>query len=538
MFGAGGGTNSYREVEETDVLILWGSNARETHPIFFHHVLRALKNGAKLYVVDPRVTSTARFAQKHVPVNVGGDIALANAMAKVIVDAGLENRTFIQRATERFDAFERSIEGYRPEQAQRWTGVDPALVREMALDFARADRAMICWTLGITEHHHAVENVWSLINLALLCGHVGRYGSGLNPLRGQNNVQGGGDMGALPHKLPGFQDVEDPIARAKYESLWKASVPPVKGWTLTEMFRAMERQELRALWVIGENPAQSEADAGHVRGLLSALDHLVVQDLFLTRTAQMADVVLPASAGFAESEGTVTNSERRVQRVRRALSPPGDARDDLWIVAQMSRRLGRDYGEPSAQELWDEMRTHSPLHRGMSYARLESLGGIQWPCPDDQSVGASFLHGRLWEEPVRGPRAPFQCVAHAEPAEPLSEEFPLRLTTGRRLSEYNTGVQSSAIASPLVRDEAIELSPVDMLALGLSDGDRVRVRSRRGAVTAPARSDPGLPKGLVFLTLHQPESVDTNLLTIEATDPRSGTAEFKAAAVRVERCDR
>lgn len=500
-------------------------------------MLRALKNGAKLYVVDPRVTSTVRFARKHIPVNVGGDIALANAMAKVIVDHGLHNRAFVERATEGFEAFCSALDRYEPERVQAQTGVDPALVREVAMDFARADRAMICWTLGITEHHHAVENVWSLINLALLCGHVGRYGAGLNPLRGQNNVQGGGDMGALPHKLPGFQDVEDPIARGKYEQLWGATIPPSKGWTLTEMFRAMEREELRALWVIGENPAQSEADAGHVRSLLRGLDHLVVQDLFLTRTAELAHVVLPASAGFAESDGTFTNSERRVQRVRRAVSSPGDARDDLWIVAEMSKRLGRDYGAPTSEQLWDEMRTHSPLHRGMSYARIEAMGGIQWPCPDEQSEGASYLHGRLWQEPLVGPRAPFHVVEHQDPAEPLSEEFPLRLTTGRRLSEYNTGVQSAAIQSPLVRDEALQMSPDDLATYGFREGDRVRVRSRRGSVIAPVRADAGLPRGLVFLTLHQPDAVDTNLLTIEATDPRAGTAEFKAAAVRVERCE-
>jgi formate dehydrogenase major subunit len=500
-------------------------------------VLRALKNGAKLYVVDPRVTSTARFAKRHVPVSVGGDIALANAMAKVILDEGLQNRAFIDRATEGFGEYERSVQGYAPEAVRDVTGVDPALVREMARDFARADRAMICWTLGITEHHHAVENVWALINLALLCGQVGRYGAGLNPLRGQNNVQGGGDMGALPHKLPGFQDVEDAAAREKYERSWGATIPPNKGWTLTEMFRAMERDELRALWVIGENPAQSEADAGHVRSLLKGLEHLVVQDIFLTKTAELAEVVLPGCAGFAESEGTVTNSERRVQRVRKALSPPGDARDDLWIVAEMSARLGKNYGHPTAEQLWDEMREHSPLHRGMSYVRLEALGGIQWPCPDEQSEGTSFLHARLWQEPVRGPRAPFHCVAHTAPAEALSEEFPLRLTTGRRLSEYNTGVQSRSIASPLVREEALQMAPDDLRALGLREGDRVRVRSRRGSVIAPVRADAGLPKGLVFLTLHQPDRVDTNLLTIEATDPRAGTAEFKAAAVAVERVE-
>ncbi len=405
----------------------------------------------------------------------------------------------------------------------------------MAREYARADRAMICWTLGITEHHNAVDNVLSLINLGLATGNVGRWGAGLNPLRGQNNVQGGGDSGALPHKLPGFQDVEDEAARSRYEALWGCAIPPRKGWHLTDMFHAMERGEMRALYIIGENPAQSEADGQRARRLIGGVDFVVVQDVFRTATAELAHVVLPASSSWSESEGTVTNSERRVQRVRAAMRPPGSARDDIDIIAEIARRMGRDLGPRSPKELWDEMRSASPMHRGMSYARLEELGGIQWPCPDETHPGTPFLHSRLWAEPREGPAAPFSVVLNEGPAEHLSAEFPLTLTTGRRLDSYNTGVQTAALASPLRRGETVDMAPGDARRLGLRDGERVRVVSRRGAVIAPLRIDRGLREGLVFMTFHFPDEVDTNALTIDATDPRSGTAEFKAAAVRVER---
>jgi predicted molibdopterin-dependent oxidoreductase YjgC len=301
------------------------------------------------------------------------------------------------------------------------------------------------------------------------------------------------------------------------------------------MFHAMDRRELRALYVIGENPARSEADGHRTVRLLEGLDHLVVQDLFLTPTAELADVVLPASASFAESDGTVTNSERRVQRVRRAVAPPAGARDDLEIIAALSRRLGRDLGDVTPGALWDELRALSPMHGGMSYARLDATGGIQWPCPDEGHPGSPFLHDRLWAEPRQGPPAPFSVVDHAEPVDPLDAEFPLRLTTGRRLDSFNTGVQSGSFASPLRRGESIDLAPDDAVRYGVTDGEVVRVSSRRGAVLAPVRVDPGLRPGLAFMTFHFPDEVDTNLLTIDAHDPRSGTAEFKAAAIRIDR---
>jgi len=518
------------------VLFLWGSNARETHPIFFHHVLKGLRRGTRLFAVDPRRTSTAEWAEEWLGLEVGSDIALAQGMAHVILREGLENRAFIARATSGFEDFRAHILAhYSPERAARDTGVPVATIEKVARAYARAPKAMICWTLGITEHHNAVDNVLALIHLALLTGHVGRWGSGLNPLRGQNNVQGGGDMGALPHRLTGFQDVEDAALRAKFERLWGCTIPPQKGWHLTEMFAAMERRELRALYVIGENPAQSEADAGHALELLRGLDHLVVQDLFRTKTAELADVVLPATAGFAESEGTVTNSERRVQRVRRAVAPPAGVKDDLEILCELARRAGRDLGRPSAEELWDELRSVSPMHGGMSYARLEAEGGIQWPCPEATSPGTPFLHGRLWEEPRGGPPAPFHVLENVPPAEALDREYPLRLTTGRRLDSYNTGVQSQSYPSPLRRGETIDLARADAERLGLADGELARITSRRGSVTAPVRIDAKLKPGLVFMTFHFPDQVDTNQLTIDATDPKSGTAEFKAAAVRVEK---
>jgi formate dehydrogenase major subunit len=536
VFGAGGGTSSYREIEETDVILLWGSNARETHPIFFHHLLKGVRAGARLFVIDPRRTSSAQWADRWLGLDVGSDIALSNAMAREIVHAGLVNRAFVEHATTGYEEYAASVEPFTLEEGERLTGVPADVIRETAHAFARADRAMICWTLGITEHHNAVDNVLALINLGLLCGHVGRYGSGLNPLRGQNNVQGGGDMGAIPNKLPGFQDLErDAEARARFEAAWGTAIRPEYGWHLTQMFHAMERGELRTLYVIGENPAQSEADILRARRLLAGLDFLVVQDIVMTRTAEMADVVFPSTASWCESDGTVTNSERRVQLMRRALDPPGDARDDMWILSELARRLGYDWGHPTAEQAWDELRSLSPMHRGMSYARLEEHGGLQWPCPDEEHPGSPFLHARLWAEPLEGPPAPFSVVEARPPFEALDDDYPIRLTTGRRLESYNTGAQSGLYRSPLHRGESLDLSPEDAERLELANGEVARVSSRRGSVEAPVRIDPSLRPGLAFMTFHFPDEVDVNQLTIDATDPKSGTAEFKAAAIRVEK---
>lgn len=534
MFGLGGGTSSYREIEETDCVLLWGSNARETHPIFFHHLLKGLRRGARLAAIDPRRTSSSQWADVWAGLDVGSDIALSNTIAREIIAAGLANTAFIEEATSGFAEYRASVEPWTLARGEAETGVPAAIIREIAHLYATADRAMICWTLGITEHHTAVDNVLSLINLALLTGHVGRWGSGINPLRGQNNVQGGGDMGALPDRLVGFQHLEKDEVRERFNQAWGVTIPPTSGWHLSHMFDAMERGDLKSLYVIGENPLQSEADQHRTRRLLGQLDLLIVQDIVMTGTARIADVVLPAAAAAFESEGTVTSSERRVQRVRKAKNPPGEARDDVAILFDMARRLGVDWGEPDAERVWDELRVLSPAHAGMSYARLDALHGLQWPCYDEQHPGEIFLHGRLWERPVRGPRAPFSVVEHRPPLDTLTSEFPLRLTTGRRLAEYNTGVQTGAYASPMRRGETIDVSPEDAAGLGIAEGQPVRVTSRRGTVVAPVRIDASLRPGLTFMTFHFPEDIATNLLTNDATDPKVGTAEFKAAAIRIE----
>jgi formate dehydrogenase major subunit len=291
-----------------------------------------------------------------------------------------DEQSLLKEFVGRFDAYRAHVEPWTLDRAERVTGVPAGVIRGLAHTYATAPHAMLCWTLGITEHHNAVDNVLALINLSLLTGHVGKWGSGLNPLRGQNNVQGGGDSGALPDRLPGFQHVENDEIRARFDAAWGVTIPPRRGWNLTAMYDAMERGDLTTLYCIGENPVQSEADGHRVRRLLDGLEFMVVQDIFLTATAEMADVVLPAAAAWAETEGTVTNSERRVQRVRKALDPPGDARDDLWIIFELARRMGHDWGDASAEAAWNEYRTLSPVHAGMSYARLEAEDGLQWPC--------------------------------------------------------------------------------------------------------------------------------------------------------------
>ena len=533
MFGAGGGTSSYQEMEETDFIIMWGSNAREAHPIFFHHVLKGIHNGARMFAVDPRRTSSAQWADVWLGIDVGSDIAVANAVGREIITQGLQNEEFISAATEGFDEYAEAVDSYTLERAQEISGVPADAIRQLAHEYAQAETAQLCWTLGITEHHNATDNVLALINLALLTGHVGRYGSGLVPVRGQNNVQGGGDMGALPNKLPGFQDVEDDAARGRFEQVWGSEIPAKAGKHISLMHEAMDEGDLRALFILGENPVQSEADSKEMRRRLTSLDFLLVQDIFLTATAELADVVLPA-AGWAESDGTFTSSERRVQRVRKAIDPPGESLGDIELLSMMARAFGHDWPTPTAEEAWDEMRALSPLHRGMSYERLDEMGGIRWPCPTEDHPGSLFLHERLWERPVTSRKAPFHAVEYAAPVDTLTDEFPMRLTTGRRLDSYNTGVQSGRYASPRRVHGVLDLSPEDGEALGVSEGQEVRVSSRRGSLTAPVRFDRSLRPGLAFMAVHFPDDTDVNLLTVDSWDPKSGTAEFKATAVRVE----
>ena len=487
-----------------------------------------------MYTVDPRRTDSAEWSDVWLGIDVGSDIALSNAVAREIIAAGLTNTAFIDHATTGFDAFAESVDSYTLDYAAKITGVPAEAIKTLAHDYATAESAQLCWTLGITEHHNATDNVVSLINLALLTGHIGRYGSGLVPIRGQNNVQGGGDMGALPNKFPGFQDVTDDASRHKFENAWGVPLPAEPGWHVTEMFDAMERGDLTAMYVIGENPAQSEADTGRAIGLLEGLDHLIVQDIFLTKTAKLADVVFPAAAGWAETDGTATSSERRVQRVRKALEPPGEAKDDIAILYELAAHMGHTWGDPDAESVWNEVRSLSPMHQGMTYQRLEESGGLQWPCPDEDHPGTKFLHAGLWEEPLTRPSAPFSQVDWAPPVDELSDDFPIRLTTGRRLDGYNTGVQSGGFRSPIRRGNVIDMTKEEAAAIGVDEGETVKITSRRGSIQVPVRITKGLRKGLVFMAIHTPDDADVNILTLDAWDPKSGTAEFKATAVRIE----
>jgi formate dehydrogenase major subunit len=534
MFGSGGGTSSYADFLNTDLILLWGSNARETHPVMFLHMLRGIRNGAKLVVIDPRHTLSADVAHTHVPIRVGADIALANAMANVILAEGLQNESFVERATENVEGYRQVVRRYTPEYSEPLTGIPAEQIRWLARVYATSPRAMLCWTLGITEHHNATDNVYALSNLSLLTGHVGRPGSGLAPLRGQNNVQGGGDMGALPDRLTGFQHVTDETRRQRVEQLWGVTIPPLPGKHQTAMMHAMEHGDLRSMYVIGENPVQSDADQHRVQRLFEGLDFLVVQDITMTATARLADVVLPGCAGWAEATGTFTNSERRVQLGQKSLDPPGEARDDCQIVQDLATRMGANWHYTSSEEIWNEVRQVAPhMFGGMSYQRLIECQGLQWPCPDETHPGSPVLHTRLWDDVVE-PRVAFRPSEYDPVADAIDDEYPFVLTTGRRLEFFNTGVQTRAYPSARRQEELVWMHPDDAATYGIERWQQVRVRSRRGELTLRAGFDSGLSRGLLFMTLHFPDQTPTNVLTIEATDPIAGTAEFKASAVRIE----
>ncbi len=570
-FGAGGATTSYEEFEHTDLIICWGSNTQECHPIIYNHMRRGMKNGAKMVVVDPRKIDQVRRADKWLPINVGTDIYLANAMANVIISEGLHNKEFIERATENFEAYREKVAGYTPEYAEQITGIPAEDIREVARMYAKSDKAILNWTLGITEHHNGADGVFALINLGLLTGHVGKYGSGLNPLRGQNNVQGGGDMGALPNRMVGGWQWDDPEAHRLFEEVWGVPLPEKVGKNQAEMLDAIERGELRCMYVIGENPCQSDADEHRSDRLFESLDFLVVQDLFLTKTARMADVVLPAASSWSETDGTFVNSERRVQRVRKVVEPPGEARDDIMILRDIANRMGANWNFETAEEVWDEVRALAPNFSGISYERLEKYGGIQWPCldgsfeeisdntPKEQlaagargaeesgsaalttdvvekpQIGTKFLHAQLWEKEVKK-RAPFTPVDHEGPVEMPDEEYPFQLTTGRRLAFHNTGTMTQSYKKVKDPEELLEICAEDAQALGIEDGEFARVSSRRGTVPrVKARVTDRVRPGLVFLGYSFADQVPTNVLTINAVDPKSGTAELKACAVKIEK---
>jgi formate dehydrogenase major subunit len=532
--GSGAMTNGIGDIEQASLLLVVGSNTTESHPVIALRMKAAVRqNGARLILIDPRGIDLAQFAEMHLRPRPGTDVAVLNALAHVILDEGLENRRFIEARTEKVETLEAALRQWTPERAEQISGVPAALIREAARSYATASAAAIFWAMGITQHVSGTDNVKALSNLALLCGQIGRPGTGLNPLRGQNNVQGACDMGGLPNVFPAYQPVTSDEVRRKFADGWGVApdrLSATPGLTVTEMMTAALDGRVRALVILGENPMLSDPNLHHVEQALQALDLLVVQDIFLNETAAMADVVLPG-VSFAEKAGTFTNTERRVQLVRPALTPPGEARQDWDILQDLARRLGADwsYGGPAA--IFDEMAGLTPSYAGMSHARLEP-GGLQWPCPTAEHPGTPILHVERF---TRG-LGLFAPVDYRPPAEATDETYPFVLSTGRILFHWHGGTLSrrSPGLDMLAPEAEVEIHPEDAQTLGLEDGEMVQVRSRRGQVRARARLTPRSPRGTVFMTFHYAEAA-VNFLTVDAVDPVAKIPEYKVAAVRVDR---
>ena len=526
-------SNSINEMENAPLLFCVGTNMTECHPVIAVRVKKAIRKGAKLILADPRRIDLARYAHHFLQLNVGTDTALFNAMAKAIIDEGLVDQKFVDQRTTGYTDLARHLESCTPEWAEQITGVPASEIRAAALQYAKAERAGIYYTLGVTEHICGVGNVQSLCNLALLTGNLGKESAGVNPLRGQNNIQGAGDCGALPNNYPGFQEVDDPNNREKFERAWGVPLDPDKGITKIQAMEEAVEGKIKAMWIVGENTLVSDPDVNHTRKALQSLDFLVVEDMFLTNTAQMADVVLPAAA-FAETDGFFTNSDRRVQRIRKAVEPPGLARPDWWIISQVSQRIDTpvNMNYENSEEVFAELAELSPFYHGMSYQRIDS-GSIQWPCPDAGHSGTPYLHKDRFENG----RGILQSVDYVPPSEVPDDTYPFFLTTGRRLGTYHTNTMTgrSLGFSVLVPNEWLELHPADAEKLSVRSGDWVKVTSRRGEVLTRSRVTRRSPEGTVFMSFAFPDESPTNNVTNPTVDPITETPELKVAAVAVER---
>ena len=534
MVGKGAMSNSIEEIAGADMILTIGSNTTEAHPVISLRMKKAVRNGANLVVIDPRKIELTRWAKRHIQLKIGTDIPVLNAMAHVIIKEGLYDAEYVESRTEGFEALKRHVDIYTPEFAEELSGVPATQIIDTAREYAAASpKASICYTLGITEHSCGAHNVQAVANLALLCGNFGRENAGVNPLRGQNNVQGVSDMGALPTDLPGYQKLEKPEVLEKFEEAWDTPLPKRRGITKITALDQMIRGEVKAVYIMGENTVISDPCAGHSKKALEAAELVVVQDIFMNDTALLADVVLPAAA-FAEVDGTFANSERRVQRVRKAVEPPGEARADWQILLDMFEYMGVPQSFESASDVWDEVARLAPILSGISYERLDREGGLQWPCPTADHPGTVFLHQDEMDSGLPGQFAP---VDHIPPVEEPDNEYPLFLTTGRRRSTYHTGTQTGRAKGfdKLVPHELAELNPMDAEGMGIEDGEIVRVSSRRGALEVHAKVTDRSPRGAIFMAFAHPETAPTNILTNDAYDFITETPEFKACAVKVEK---
>jgi formate dehydrogenase alpha subunit len=532
-------TNSVPEFEETDCFIITGSNTTEAHPLVATRVMRAQRRGAKVIVVDPREIQIAKIADLHLQQRPGTDVAWLNGMMHVIIREELFDQEFVESRTEGFEELKEAVADYAPERVEEISGIPAADLVEAARTYAQAERGAILYAMGITQHTTGVDNVISCANLAMLTGNVGKPGTGVNPLRGQNNVQGACDLGGLPNVYSGYQTVTAESVQAKFQEAWGSASPTRVGMTVTEMTDAALQGDLRALYVLAENPMVSDPDINHVREALKQCEFLVVQDIFPTETVELADVVLPGVT-FAEKDGTYTGTDRRVQRVRQAIEPLGDSRSDWEIICHLGQRMagnggsapfgGWEYASPGA--VMDEIAALTPIYGGVSYERLEDAGDLQWPVPTADHPGTPYLHkGRF----SRG-LGHFTAVAFQEPAEAASEEYPLTLTTGRIMFHFHTGsmTRRSEKLDREVPDGYVEISPEDADQLGLGKSEWVRVVSRRGEIETRAWITRRVPPGIVFIPFHFAEAA-ANVLTNPALDPVAKIPEYKVAAVRVEK---
>ena len=534
--GSGAMSNSMADVEQADLIVVWGADPTENHSVFGGRILRAKARGARLVVVDPRTTRLARVADLHLQLRLGSNIALVNAVLHCLFALGLEDRAYLEARVDGLEELRRHVAGTTPESVAAITGVTAEQVERFACMYAGARRAFLCYGMGITQYAHGTANVIALSNLALVCGHVGQSGAGINPLRGQNNVQGACDMGCLPNVYPGYQAVDDEAVRRTFAAAWGREQGAVAGLTSLQMTTAAREGGLGALMILGEDPVVTDPDQTHVRRALEALDFLVVVELTMTETAKLADVVLPAAA-FSEKDGTFTNCERRVQRVRKAVDPPGDAIEDWRMLGRLAARMGYEgMGWRDAGAIFDEMASLAPPFSAMSWARLERGAGLQWPCDAGHPDGLAVLHQQHF--PTASGRARLIPVAHTGPVEVPDREFPLAFTTHRL--HYHYGCGSMSRKSPLLEretpDGVLFMNPRDVAAAGLHDHAPVGVRSRRGYLETRVIASEEMPEGLATMPYHFREA-PSNRLTNDAQDPVTRMPELKACAVRVQALD-
>ena len=531
-FGSGAMTNTIGCIEKADVILITGSNTTENHPVLSSFVKRAVtQKGAQLIVVDPRRIKITRFADLYLRQNLGSDVAWINGLMHVIIKEGLQDQAFVDRRTTGYDELKQTVEKFTPEYVQEITGIPAEDIIAAARMYAGAERGSILYCMGITQHTTGTDNVKSLANLAMLCGNLGIEGGGVNPLRGQNNVQGACDMGGLPDVFSGYQKVIDPAAREKMEAAWNVDgLPDKPGLKVTAMVPAAHEGTMKALYVIGENPLVSDPDLNHCEKSLKNLDFLVVQDIFLTETAELADVVLP-SCCFAEKEGTFSNTERRVQRVRKAVNPPGEARDDWWIISEIATRMGYEQKYESAEDVFNELCSVTPSYAGITYARIEDAG-LHWPCPNDQHPGTPVLH----REQFTAGKGVFHAIDYIPPAEQTDAEYPMYLTTGRLLYHYHTGTMTMKTGglNEIAPDCTVEMSRQDAGKYEFADGASIRISSRRGSIDATVKVSPQATSGTVFIPFHYAKAA-ANRLTNAALDPISGIPEYKVCAIRLEK---